>query len=75
MNLHATVHIFEQMLNFSTDYREGGFDNALFATSELAKQLNMSADDMVLGLDESVLRRGRERKKILYECEGQPKKT
>ena len=71
MQLDMTVQLYEQTLKFFTDYRDSGFDAALVAARELAKLLDMSAEEMTFA-NECAVRRRRVRREFTYESEDQP---
>lgn len=71
MQLDMTVQLYEQTLKFFTDYRDSGFDAALVAARELAKLLDMTAEEMAF-TDECAIRRRRVRREFTYESEDQP---
>jgi hypothetical protein len=73
MQLDMSVQLYEQTLKFFEGYRESGFDGALVAAKELARELDMSADEMLIAnADECAVRRKRVRKQFSYESDDQP---
>ena len=74
MQLDMSVQLYEQTLQFFEGYRESGFDGALVAAKELARELEMSADEMLIA-DECAVRRKRVRKQFSYESDDQSVKV
>jgi hypothetical protein len=59
--------------NFSKAVANSEFDGALVAAKELARELDMSADEMLIAnADECAVRRKRVREQFSYESDDQP---
>ena len=68
MQLDTTVTLFEQTARFFQEYRKDGFGNAFVMAKDLAEELEMSADEVIITNENSVCRK-RLRKQFSYEAD------
>jgi hypothetical protein len=51
MQLDMSIQLYEQTLNLFEGYQESGFDGALVAAKELARELDINADEILIADD------------------------